>query len=114
MQRITNDRQVHLRPRPITQSTNHNLALVVKPKGEIWPYRFPGIEVLRSFKFSELRGNRKEKITREPTDWLGNPGTSHGSWYFFSLQQAAAYKHILVFILQYRTHCNTYVVTTGE
>ena len=52
--------------------------------------------VLRSFTFSELRGNRN---TREPTDWLGNPGTSHGSWYFFSLQQAAAYKHILVFIL---------------
>ena len=50
------------------QSTNHNLALAVKPKGEIWSTRFPGIEVLRSFEFSELRGNRKEKITREPTD----------------------------------------------
>jgi hypothetical protein len=71
----------------ITYSTNHAITTEriatspwlfrsFRPKGETRPTDFPESRMLRSSKRSELRGNRKEKITRLPTDRLGNQGTS--------------------------------------
>lgn len=104
----TNDRQasdVHVRPRPITQSTNRNRALVVKPKGEIPAPPIPRNRLLSEFKMLGAARKQKRKDHASP-DRLARQSIGRPGVISFSAANMFSFSFIL------GEYSDTYIVTS--